>query len=74
MSHAGRPRGGRVAPRAGPSCGIYGEADFLRLVLTPASERTGATMPALSGRLSEGERRRIADAMLDYLKAVSIQP
>ena len=52
----------------------YGEADFLRLVLTPASERTGATMPALSDRLPEGERRRIANAVLDYLKAVPVQP
>ena len=52
----------------------FEEADFLRLVLTPASERTGATMPALSERLSEGERRRIADAVFDYLKAVPVQP
>ena len=52
----------------------YEEADFLRLVLTPASERTGATMPALSDRLSEGERRRIADAVFDYLQAVPVQP
>ena len=52
----------------------YGEADFLRLVLTPASERTGATMPSLSDRLSEGERRRIADAVFAYLKAVPVQP
>ena len=52
----------------------YGEADFIRLVLTPASERTGATMPALSDGLSEGERRRIANAVLDYLKAVPVRP
>ena len=52
----------------------YGEADFLRLVLTPASERTGATMPALSDRLSEGERRRIADAIFDYLRAIPVRP
>ncbi|MDE0626348.1 MAG: cytochrome c [Bryobacterales bacterium] len=52
----------------------YGKADFLRLVLTPASERTGATMPALSDRLSEGERRRVADAVFDYLKAVPVRP
>ncbi|MXY69305.1 MAG: cytochrome c [Acidobacteriia bacterium] len=51
----------------------YEEADFLRLVLTPASERIGATMPALSDRLSEGERRRIADAVFDYLKAVPVE-
>ena len=52
----------------------YEEAAFLRLVLTPASERTGATMPALHDRLSEGERRRIAYAVFDYLKAVPVQP
>lgn len=52
----------------------YAEADFMRLVLTPASERTGATMPALSDRLSEGERRRIADAVFDYLKVVPVRP
>ena len=52
----------------------YEEADFLHLVLKPASERIGATMPALSDRLSEGERRRIADALFDYLKAVPVQP
>jgi len=52
----------------------YEEADFLRLVLTPASERTGSTMPALSDRLAEGERRRIADGVFDYLKAVPVQP
>ena len=52
----------------------YEEAAFLRLVLTPASERPGATMPALPDRLSEGERRRIADAVFDYLKAVPVQP
>lgn len=52
----------------------YEEADFRRLVLTPASERTGATMPALSDRLPEGERQRIADAVFDYLKTVPVQP
>lgn len=52
----------------------YGEAEFLRLVLTPASEREGATMPALSDRLSEAERRRIAQAVLAYLKEVPVKP
>lgn len=52
----------------------YGKADFLRLVLTPASERIGETMPALSDRLSEAERQRIAESMFDYLKAVPVQP
>ena len=52
----------------------YGEAAFLHLVLTPASAREGATMPALSDRLSEAERGRIARAMLAYLRAVPVKP
>ena len=49
-------------------------ADFLRLLLVPASEREGATMPALSDRLPEAERRRIARAIFDYLRAVPVLP
>jgi len=49
-------------------------ADFLRLLLAPASEREGATMPALSDRLPEAERRRIAGAIFDYLRAVPVLP
>ena len=52
----------------------YSEEGFLRLVLTPASVRRGATMPALSDRLPEPERRRIAGIIFDYLKAVPVQP
>ena len=52
----------------------YGEARFLRLVLTPASGRPGATMPALPDRLSDRERRRIARSMFDYLEAVPVLP
>ena len=52
----------------------YGEARFLRLVLTPAPERQGATMPAIADRLSEGERRRIARSIFDYLEAVPVLP
>ena len=52
----------------------YGESEFLRLVLMPPSERTGATMPALPDGLSKAERQRIADAMFDYLKVVPVQP
>lgn len=52
----------------------YSEEDLLRLVLTPASARRGATMPALSDRLPEPERRRIAGIIFDYLKAVPVQP
>ena len=52
----------------------YAEADFLRLVLNPAAARSGATMPAISDRLPEPERRRIARILFDYLKAVPVQP
>ena len=52
----------------------HGRADFLRLVLTPASARSVATMPALSDRLSEAERRRIAESMFDDLNAVPVRP
>ncbi len=52
----------------------YGRADFLHLVLTPASARSGATMPALSDRLSEAERQRIAESMFDYLRTVPVRP
>ena len=37
-------------------------------------EREGATMPALSDRLPEAERRRIAAAIFDYLRAVPVLP
>ena len=47
---------------------------FLRPMLVPASEREGATMPALSDRLPEAERRRIAGAIFDYLRAVPVLP
>ena len=49
-------------------------ADFLRLLLVPAAQRDGATMPALSDRLPEAERRRIAGAIFDYLRAVPVLP
>ena len=49
-------------------------ADFLRPLLVPAAEREGATMPALSDRLPEAERQRIAGAIFDYLKAVPVLP
>ena len=52
----------------------YGKPDFLRLVLTPAANRAGATMPAITHHLPEAERRRIADAMFDYLNAVPFRP
>ena len=49
-------------------------ADFLRLLLVPAAQRDGATMPALSDRLPGAERRRIAGAIFDYLRAVPVLP
>ena len=49
-------------------------AAFLRLLLVPAAQREGATMPALSDRLPEAERRRIAGAIFDYLRAVPVLP
>ena len=50
------------------------EADFLRLVLTPNSERTGSSMPALPDRLPEPERQRIARAAFEYLNNVPVLP
>ena len=52
----------------------YPEEDFLRLVLTPASARSGATMPAISDRLPDAERRRIAGVVFDYLRAIPVRP
>ena len=51
----------------------YPEDDFLRLVPMPASARSGATMPALSDRLPDAERRRIARVLFDYLRAVPLR-
>ena len=48
------------------------EAVFMRWVLNPSSERPNTTMPPLSNRLPEAERRRIAKAAFDYLRAVPI--
>lgn len=52
----------------------YDRADFFRLLLVPAVERPGATMPSLPGRLPEAERRRIAGAIFDYLRAMPVLP
>ena len=52
----------------------YPETRFLRLLLTPAAERPGATMPALPGGLPEPERRRIAGAVFDYLRNLPVSP
>ena len=52
----------------------YDREDFLRLLLVPAAERGDSTMPSLSDRLTETERRRIAREILGYLKAVPVLP
>ncbi len=51
----------------------YSREPFLRVVLTPALEQPGATMPAISEHLPETERLRIAGEIFDYLKAVPVQ-
>ena len=48
------------------------EPDFIRWVLNPSSVRSSTTMPPLSDRLSETERRRIAKALFDYLTGVPV--
>ena len=51
---------------------VHSEPDFVRLVLNPSSVRSNTTMPSLSDRLPEAERRRIARALFDYLTAVPV--
>ena len=51
---------------------VYEEAEFVRLVLEPLSVLEETTMPALSDRLNETERERIAKALFDYLVALPI--
>ena len=51
---------------------VHPEPDFVRLVLNPSSVRSNTTMPPLSDRLPDAERRRIAKALFDYLTAVPI--
>ena len=51
---------------------LHPEPDFVRLVLSPSSVRSDTTMPPLSDRLPDAERRRIAKALFDYLTAVPI--
>jgi mono/diheme cytochrome c family protein len=50
----------------------FAEADFVDWVLAPSSVKTGTTMPALSQRLPESERQRIAKALYDYLSHVPV--
>ena len=50
----------------------YEEAEFVRLVLAPLSVLGETTMPALSDRLAEDERARIAKALFAYLNALPV--
>ncbi len=50
----------------------YEEAEFVSVVLAPLSVFEETTMPALSDRLSEDERQRIAQALFDYLTAIPV--
>ena len=51
---------------------VHPEPGFIRWVLNPSSVRSNTTMPPLSDRLPEAERRRIAKALFDYLTAVPV--
>ena len=51
---------------------VHAEPDFIRWVLNPSAVRNTTTMPPLSDRLPDSERRRIAKALFDYLTAVPI--
>ena len=48
------------------------EPDFIRWVLDPSSVRAGTSMPPLYHHIPDAERRRIAKALFDYLRAVPI--
>ena len=51
---------------------VHPEPDFVRWVLNPSSVRSNTTMPPLSDRLPDAERRRVAKALFDYLTVVPI--
>ena len=51
---------------------VRAEPDFIRWVLNPSAVRSNTTMPPLSDRLPDAERRRIAKALFDYLTAVPV--
>ena len=51
---------------------VHPEPDFVRWVLNPSSVRSNTTMPPLSERIPDAERKRIAKALFDYLTAVPI--
>lgn len=50
----------------------FAERDFVAWVLSPSSVKDGTTMPALSHRMPEAERQRIAKALYDYLNHVPV--
>ena len=50
----------------------YPEPDFTRWVLDPSSVRAGTSMPPLYRHIPDTERRRIAKALFDYLRAVPV--
>ena len=50
----------------------YPEPDFIRWVLDPSSVRAGTSMPPLYHHIPDTERRRIAKALFDYLRAVPV--
>ena len=50
----------------------YEQAVFVSVVLAPLSVFEKATMPALSERLAEDERERVAKALFDYLTAIPV--
>jgi len=50
----------------------YEKAAFVSVVLAPRSVFEEGTMPALSARLAEDERERIAKALFDYLSAIPV--
>lgn len=50
----------------------YEKAAFVSVVLAPRSVFEEGTMPALSARLAEDERERIAKTLFDYLSAIPV--
>ncbi len=50
----------------------FAEADFVNWVLAPSSVNNETTMPALSQRMPETERQRIAKALYGYLNHMPV--
>ena len=49
-------------------------SDFVQWVLEPSAVKPDTTMPALSPRLPEAERRAIAESIYKYLSQVPVVP